>query len=98
MKVQISDIFSPAKTFPDIASLVSVITANAFILAGLIAFVFIIVGGFGIITGAGDPKKLQSGQKTLTMSIAGLLIVVFSYWIVRLIGLVLGVDPLKLYQ
>lgn len=95
--VNIADIFSPAKSFPTIGSLVSTITANAFYLAGIVAFIFIIVGGFAIITGSGDPKKMESGQKTLTMAITGLLIIVFSYWIVKLIGLILGVDPLKLY-
>lgn len=92
--------FSPAGTFKDIGSLVSTITSNAFVLAGLLAFVFIIVGGFAIIMGAGsgDPKRMEQGRKTLTMAVAGLLIIIFSFWIVRLVGLLLGVDPLKLYQ
>lgn len=92
--------FSPAKTFPTIGSLVTVVTSNAFILAGLIAFIFIIMGGFAIIMGAGsgDPKQMEQGRKTLTMAVAGLLIIVFSFWIVQLLGLLLGVDPLSFYK
>ncbi len=92
--------FSPANSFKDIGSLVSVITSNAFVLAGLLAFIFIVVGGFAIIMGAGsgDPKRMESGKKTLTMAVVGLLVIIFSYWIVNLIGLVLGVNPLNFYK
>ena len=92
-------IFSPAR-FKTIGSLVSIITSNAFVLAGLLAFIFIVVGGFAIIMGAGsgDPKRMEQGRKTLTMAVVGLMVIIFSFWIVRLLGLILGVDPLKFYQ
>jgi len=92
--------FSPAQKFPTIADLLATVTSNAFYIAGLVAFIFIVAGGFGIILGAGsgDPKRMEQGKKTLTMAIAGLVIIVFSFWIVRLIGLILGVNPLQFYQ
>ncbi|MCX8009240.1 MAG: hypothetical protein N3A54_06120, partial [Patescibacteria group bacterium] len=66
--LEIQSVFSPARTFPNIASLIAVITSNAFFIAGIIAFIFIIVGGFGIIRGAGsgDPKKMEQAKYTLT--------------------------------
>ncbi len=90
--------FSPAQTFPNIASLVGVITSNAFFIAGVIAFIFMIVGGFGIIMSSGDPKKIEQGKNTLTMAIIGFLVIVFSFWIVQLIELLIGANPLQLYQ
>lgn len=86
-----------ARNFPTVGSLVNVLTSNAFVLAGVIAFIFIVIGGFSIILGAGsgDPKRTESGQKTLTMAVVGLLVIVFSFWIVRGIGLILGFDPLS---
>lgn len=91
--------FSPAKSFPTIGALVSTITSNAFVIAGVLAFIFIIIGGFAIISagGSGDPKRMEQGKKTLTYAIAGLILVVFSYWIIQLLGLILGFNPLKLY-
>lgn len=90
-------LYSPVGKFPNIGALVNTIMINATVLAGIIALIFIIVGGFGIIMGAGsgDPKRMQSGQKTLTMAIVGLVIVVFALWFVQGLHLLLGVDPLN---
>jgi hypothetical protein len=88
--------FSPAANFTNFGSLVSVIVTNAIAAAGVIAFIFIIIAGFGIIAGAGgDPKKVESSKNTLTMAIVGLLIVVFSLWFVQAMKIFLGFDPLK---
>jgi hypothetical protein len=95
--VNIADIFSPATSFPTIGSFVRVIIVNATMLAGLLAFIFIIVGGFAIITGSGDsdPKKIEQGKKTLTMALVGLLVVVFALWFLQAFKLFLGFDPLN---
>ncbi len=95
--VTIADIFSPATSFPNIGSLVRVIITNATLLAGVLAFIFIIVGGFAIITGSGDsdPKKIEQGKKTLTMAVIGLIIVVFAIWFLQAFKLFLGFDPLN---
>lgn len=69
--------------------------ANAFIgfllrwgigIGGGIAFILIIVAGFQITTSSGDPKKLQAGRELLTSAIAGLVLIIFSVLILRLIG------------
>jgi len=55
-------------------------------IAGGIAFILIIVAAFQIITSSGDPKKLQAGRELLTSAIAGLLLLIFSVFILRIIG------------
>lgn len=55
------------------------------IAAGL-AFILIIVAAFQIITSSGDPKKLQAGKELLTAAIAGLLLLIFSAFILRIVG------------
>lgn len=91
------NLISPAKNFPTIGSFVSIIVTNAIVVAGIIAFIFIIVGGFGIISGAGnsDPKQIQQGTKTLTMAVAGLLIVIFALWFMQAISIFVGFDVLN---
>lgn len=60
--------------------------------AGGIAFLMIIYGGFVTMTSAGNPERLTSGKEIITSAIAGLLLIIFSVVILRIIG----VDILKL--
>ncbi len=55
-------------------------------LGGGIAFLLILFGGFQILTSAGDPEKLTAGRELVTSAITGLLLVIFSIFILRLIG------------
>lgn len=60
--------------------------------AGGIAFLMIIYGGFVTMTSAGNPERLTSGKEIITSAIAGLLLIIFSIIILRIIG----VDILQL--
>lgn len=60
-------------------------------IAGGIALLMIVVAGYMTMTSQGDPKRLQSGQELMTSAISGLLLLIFSIFILRLIGVnVLG--------
>jgi len=61
-------------------------------LLGMVAVLFLIVGGFIILTSQGDPTKLQKGKEYIFYSIAGLLLALFGYVFMRLIT----VDILKI--
>ncbi len=90
-QVAIEDVFTPAQNFNQIGPLVSVIVKNAFMLAGVIALVLLILGGFGIIAGAGgDTKQLEQGKKTITGAIVGLIVIIGSFWIVQIIETITG--------
>ena len=90
-------VFAPAGTFKDFGSIVTVIVKNAVVLAGVISFVLLILGGLGVIVGAGsgDAKKLEEGKKAVTGAVIGLLLVVLSVLIVQVIATVTGLDILK---
>ncbi len=55
-------------------------------LAGLIAVVFIIIGGYQYIFSGANEDLAEKGKKTLTNAIIGLVIVILSYVIVRVIA------------
>jgi hypothetical protein len=55
-------------------------------IGGGIAFLLILFGGFQILMSAGNPEKLNAGKELITSAITGLLIIVFSLFILRLIG------------
>jgi hypothetical protein len=99
MAVNIGDptIFAPAATFSDFGSIVTVIVKNAVILAGIISFILLILGGFGVIVGAGsgDTKQLEQSKKAVTGAVVGLLVVVLSVLIVQVIATITGLPMLK---
>lgn len=53
---------------------------------GGIAFLLILWGGFTIITSTGDPQRITHGREIITSALAGLLLIIFSVFILRLIG------------
>lgn len=63
-------------------------------IGGGIAFLLIIFAGFQILTSSGDPTRLKAGQELLTSAITGLIMLVFSVYILRLIGVnILRLSP-----
>ncbi|MBQ7202034.1 hypothetical protein IJS18_01430 [Candidatus Saccharibacteria bacterium] len=53
--------------------------------AGIVAVIFIIVGGVGYMTSAGDPSKLQKAKKTILYAVIGLIIVALSAVIINFV-------------
>lgn len=59
----------------------------------LLAVLFIIVGGFGVATSAGDPDKLQKAKSQITAAVSGLVFLLLAGLILNIIGeLILGID------
>lgn len=61
-------------------------------IAGGIAFLLILSGGFQILTSAGNPEQLNAGKELIGSAIAGLLMIIFSVFLLRFIG----VDVLRI--
>ncbi len=91
------NIFAPAGTFKNFGSIVSVVVKNAFVLAGIISFILLIIGGLGVImsAGSGDAKQMEQAKKSITGAVLGLIIVVTSVFIVQVIATITGSDVLK---
>jgi len=60
-------------------------------LAGIAAFVMLIVGGFQFLTAGGDSKKTQAASNTLTYAIFGLVAVIAAWFILLFIEKFTGV-------
>lgn len=61
-------------------------------LAGGIAFLYFIYGCFLILTSAGNAEKVQQGKQIIVSALSGLLFIIFSVFILK----VIGVDILRL--
>lgn len=68
-----------------IDTVISDVLLFVFSIAGLVAFIFIIIAGFTYLTGGGDQNSIEKSKKTLTNAIIGLVIVLFSYFLTHLL-------------
>lgn len=82
--------------FTGVPATVSLFLNIAFTLAGIVLLFFFILGGIGLISGAGknDPQKAEQSKKTITSAVVGFVVVFVAYWIVKLVGQLIGVDDL----
>lgn len=66
---------------------------------GGIAFLLIVYASFMIMTSAGNPERLKAGQELLTSAISGLILLIFSVFILKFIGVdILGLDKFGFNQ
>jgi len=75
--------------------LISILIPNAILVAGLIFLFMILFAGFKMVVGAGKDQNAQDAAKAknaLTWSVVGFLIVVLGYFILQLIGAMLGIN------
>lgn len=68
----------------------NVVTA-AFLFAGIIALIFIILSGIKFLTSGGDPKQLEGAKNTLTYAILGFILILLSFAILNFISGITGV-------
>ena len=59
---------------------------RAIFFASGIAFLLMIFGAFQIITSAGNPEKVQAGKELITSCVSGLLFIILSLFLLKLIG------------
>jgi len=84
--------FNPKLT--DIGSIITQLLPYILVLAGLILFILLIIGGFGLLTSGGSPDKVKAAQGKITSAVIGFVIIFISYWLVRILEIVLGISIL----
>ncbi len=72
--------------------LVSNVITIAFIIATLIALGFLIYGGIRWILSGGDKAGVEAARNTIVAALVGLVIVFLSYFILRLVFSLFGID------
>jgi len=79
-------------TFSSPGVLISLIIKNIYVIAGVILFFFIIIGGLSMIINAGNPEKTGQGGKTIGGALGGFAILFASYWIIRIVEALTGIQ------
>lgn len=81
-----------------VSKYISAIITGAISISGVLLLFILIMGGIGMISGAGNdsPEKVEKGKKAATSALIGFVVVFMSYWIVKLIESITGLDLLGL--
>lgn len=88
----------PNAAFPvgtSIGDIVSKIIPWIFTFAGMALLVYLILGGFQLMTSRGEPKAMAAARQHITNALIGFAIIFFAYWAVQLIGLILNLPGIK---
>jgi len=83
-----------AKGFGSIGEIISNLLQNIYVLAGILLFVLLIIGGVIFIIGAGNdsPEQAKKGKQAITAALIGFVVIFASYWIIRIIEIVTGMN------
>lgn len=69
-----------------VSSFILSIINIALAVAGLVAVLFLIIGGFRYITSAGNEETAEQAKKIITNAIIGVVVIILSFVIVRVIS------------
>lgn len=83
--------FPAAKNFGTIGSLTSILIPMFMAIAALTFLGMLFYGAFKILTSQGEPDAISSARNTITWGVVGLVVMVFAYMFVKLIGYILQV-------
>jgi len=87
------DIVKPSNMkITDIGKLISSGISVAFIVAGILTFVFLVIGGIEWLTSGGDKTKTETARNRITAALVGLAIIAASWALMQLISNFLGID------
>lgn len=93
--VQIENTLSPNFAGRSIGDVVSASIPYVFGFAGFALLIYIVFAGYTLLTSKGDPKAVAAAQANLTTSIIGFIIIFASYFIVQLVGQILGISQIE---
>ncbi|MBU3935484.1 pilin, partial [Patescibacteria group bacterium] len=82
----------PANTDLTIGEIISKIIPYIYVLAGLVLFMMLVMGGFSYLTSAGDPDKMKAAQGKITHALVGFLIIFLAYWLAQLLEIIFGIQ------
>jgi hypothetical protein len=81
--------FAPAQ-FADIGSILNILLPLLFTGAGLIFLVMLLKAGLDIMTHGNNPEALGKAYNSIGTAVIGLVIVIFSFLFIQLIGKMMG--------
>lgn len=82
-------------TLTGLSELVSVLSSNLLVIAGVILIFAIVFAGISMISASGDPQAFARARNMLTAAIIGFVLVVSAWLIVGVVEFSSGVDIIQ---
>jgi amino acid transporter len=82
---QLSDTFLGDTGAGGISGIITTIITIALTLAGLIAILFLIIGGFRYVTAGGNEEQAEAAKKTILNAIIGIIVIILAFVILAVI-------------
>lgn len=79
---------------PTIGDVVGKLLLYIYAIGGMALLVYLVIGGFKLMTSSGDPKAIDEAKKAITHALIGFVVLFVAYWIIELAGLVLGIPSI----
>jgi hypothetical protein len=75
----------------DLQQVVSLLINVAFLAAGLVAVIYLIIGGFRYVTSSGNAEAIEGAKATILNAIIGLIVIFISFLLVNYILGAIGI-------
>lgn len=90
-KASTTDTVADVATIGSLTALITNIIRAIVAFSGIILFIMLVVGGMSFLFSGGDQKKLEKAKGTITNAFLGLIVLVGSYLILKLIEQFTGI-------
>jgi len=87
---------NPLAKFSTVASILNIVLPLLTTIAAIIFLFMFLFGAIRWLTSGGNPESLKKARSTFTFAVIGLIIVLLSFLIVKLLAKILGIDNLPL--
>ncbi len=77
-----------------LGEIVSSLLKILFPIVGLLLLLYLLYGGYQYMLSRGDPKAIEAAKGVITNALVGFVIVFVAFWLVQLIGRVLGIPDI----
>lgn len=77
-----------------LGDIVTLLVKYLFPIAGLLLILYLLYGGYQFMLSRGDPKAIEKAKGIITTAIIGFIIVFVAFWIVQIVGIILGLETI----
>ncbi|MBI3290138.1 hypothetical protein HYZ78_01950 [Candidatus Microgenomates bacterium] len=65
------------------------------VIAGFLLLLYLIYGGFQLMTSAGNPDKTKGAREIITRAVVGFVVIFVAYWVIQIVGTVFGITEIR---
>lgn len=81
--------------FKSLGDIISALLPLLFVFAGLGVLLYLLYGGFQLMTSGGDPKGIAEGKGKITNAVVGFVIIFVAFWVIQAVGIIFGIEGLQ---